>query len=234
MNSQQRRQYRVSDLQRYNLRARIVMGRNATQVALTDVSYDAAGLFVADKLAITLRPGQGVLVRFDSNHLDRSLEVSATVMARRPGDGGIHYGVQFNDPAGLQRKLSPRVAGAFNRRGTYRVAPDAMMAQIQLRKMTPFSLPVICVSASGCALWVPKGEAAPVQAGDQLVATLTIPDLKAITAVVQARVKYTLPQREGARVGIEFDAGRTEHFARVETIITSYVMRLQRRMLTHE
>lgn len=214
---------------RYGLTARLVFGEGSLQVRLDTISFEGARVAVDRRHGAPLRPGQGVSLRLLAPGCD-ALEVPAVVDRHFPGRDRTEYDLRFTSP--LQRYVPSRLVGAFNRRRAFRVSPDSsapVVARVETAHGGSVRLPLICLSATGCALLARRPEEQPLRAGDRVRLTFSFPGATA-PVDVEATVRYGAAQRQGTRYGLELDAAAAG-FARHQRRIQRYVMEQQRRML---
>ena len=232
---ERRDKYRVEDIDRYGLRANLVGPQKAEPVQLLDVSFIGVGFALSQPSDRTLRVDDVITLRFTADNLTKDVHVSGIVRSRQPTDKGTRYGIRFVDTREIQRYVPPRLIGAFNRRGAYRVSPDSaqeVQCQVDREGLNPVNLPVICISATGLAC-LATDESDGLKPGDSIRIQFQLPDAN-VPCVINGTLRYRKAQRGGIRYGIEFDIGGTPFFNRYQSMIQRYVMQQQRQMLNSQ
>ena len=228
---ERRGRYRVSDVDRYGLTGSVLVKKVAVPVDIYDVAFAGADI-ASNNLDLTI--DQPLTIQFVAKGMDRPAVVEAIVRWRRDwdDDGIIRYGLLFQNPSSLKRQIPTKLLGAFNRRRSFRVAPQGppLIARITRKDDFGFSIPIISLSATGAGCLARNSSEEMVMTGDNVSVSFQLPGTQS-PCVFFARVRYALKQRGGVRYGLDFDESKTKHYPRYQRRITKFVMDEQRKML---
>ncbi len=211
----QRTFYRVgreAGLDDFELELRLSDGRRLV-AQLCDLS--AGGLTAQTKgVEATLHAGSPIEVELSSARLGVSVQVPARVCNVRESTGSARYGIRFNDPRALQRKLPSQMCRFFNRRGAPRatLGPHEQV-DVALRSSGSWQVRghVHDLSVSGAAVWLSGEDARRVTAGSPVRIVLT-PEHGGQRVELEGRVRWTHETDGPLLCGIAFDPEMTRGY----------------------
>ncbi|MFT5432048.1 MAG: hypothetical protein ACI9OJ_002746 [Myxococcota bacterium] len=202
------------------------------RVELIDLTFSGAGFALPED--IVLEVGSTITLQFEARDLPLPASCRARVRARNPYGSKLRYGVEFYGAKSLQNRMPARLHGSFNRRRSFRIIPDStdkLDATVTRRKGdVTVVLPIISLSASGCAMIAKSAATQLLMTGDVIIIRFVVPGTTGLLALV-GNVRYGQKQRGGTRYGVEFDIDSTTHFKRQQKVIQTYVMEQQRKMV---
>jgi c-di-GMP-binding flagellar brake protein YcgR len=211
----QRTFYRVgreSGLDDFELELVLPDGRRAA-AQLCDLS--AGGLTAQTNGAdLPLHAGSALEIELRSSRLAISVQVPARICNVRDSSGSIRYGIRFQDPRALQRKLPSQMCRFFNRRGAPRatLGPHEQV-DVALRSSGSWQVRghVHDLSVSGAAVWLSGDDARRVTAGSPVRIVLT-PEQGGARVELEGRVRWTQETDGPLLVGIAFDPELTRGY----------------------
>ncbi|MBT9554826.1 MAG: PilZ domain-containing protein [Myxococcales bacterium] len=199
-------------------------------VRLLDVGYARARV-VAPPVA-RLREGEYVRIQFFTPGMAAPVAAPALVQRVVNGHGGVVHELQLVDSARLTTQLPPRSQGAFNRRAAYRVVPDSRAPVQALLRRTDggeLSLPVISLSVTGLACFLPDDVPSRLGTGDHVSIDLTLPESDRSIELAGV-VRYLMALRHGQRIGVMFTSQSGLEANRAQGVLSRYIMDIQRQL----
>jgi c-di-GMP-binding flagellar brake protein YcgR len=200
---------------------------------VVDVTVDGAGVRFPLSTAPNIAIGEKVELEFASQQ-QKILSVSAFVRFRREEETVRRYGLEFLERDVVEQQLPPALARLFNRRGAFRVRPDAaapidvtLEGFLSKGSVERTTVALVDLSVTGMAVTVgPDFEKAFAGNVDVRVSMELpgYPDDINLGAVI----RYRKLLEEGVHYGIWFDPERTANFARQRRAIMDYVVRRYR------
>jgi len=232
--SNRRRQYRVGELAKWKIRVEIVLDSHVAEATLIDVSFNGAGIWIGRKLDPGLALEQRIFLRFISPHIGEPIKTVATVNFRATDGAGTRYGLGFVNARHIQEQVPPKMIGLFNRRRSFRVVPDSSepinaVVHGQDGELVA-ELPVISLSATGCALFAKLRDQQVLKRGDAFILSFSLPEETTPCRFV-GQIRYGMPWQSGVRYGVEFHNDGSRAFQQLQRLLMDYVMVQQRKML---
>lgn len=214
----------------FGLRVSFTTPEGDVPVRLLDVGYARASVLTPS--VVRLRPRDYVRVQFFTNGMTEPVVAPAVVERVANVHGGVIHELQLTDSARLTTQLPPRSQGAFNRRAAYRVVPDSrapVTARLRRTDDTELSLPVISLSVTGLACFLPKETDTGLGAGDYVAIELSLPDSEP-SLELEGVVRYVMALRHGQRIGVMFSARTGPEANRAQAVLSRYIMDIQRQL----
>ncbi|MHC4108884.1 MAG: PilZ domain-containing protein [Planctomycetota bacterium] len=229
-----RQQYRVQPDGPEALRVTIERtGRKAVAGEAMDVSVGGALVRLEAQDVRELTVGEQVRLHFTGGQLNAPLVATATVVHRCDIDegDGCNYGLQFMDRDRLEGELTPELFRLFNRRGSYRVQPDAKKPVTVTVEVVPDGPRahgrMVDISATGIGVHVPAAVEAALVAVSRIRVSFTLPtsdDPLCLEGIIRSR---RLIGGEAVRYGILFMLDAGEAGQDQQSAIIDYVRRRQ-------
>jgi c-di-GMP-binding flagellar brake protein YcgR len=235
-----RKLYRVALGANVGLDARICAKAGIEiSVQIVDLSYAGVGLLVPRSIRQTLKVGQSIALKFESEALKWRVSASGHVQNLIEHDGDYRVGIEFSDSGAVDDQLTPTLRPLFNRRQAYRtetkILGDTICKWCPIdRDVAETTLRGHLIDISGCgfamstsmdhdALLIPhlrfRTHVAVDQEGIQLDFTL----------IAQLRNKAV--QDKILRVGFKFEEDDSSFFRDQQNALFRFVAEVQRRIL---
>ncbi len=198
-----------------------------------DLSLNGAAVRIAVTENPTFSVGEPMTVHFLSTPAG-PVEVQAKVQARSELDDSRRFGLVFEDPGALRKRLNGGLLRLFNQRKAFRVEiGSGSQTDVRIRTDGPEALgQLLNVSAAGVAVLVdPQVEAQLSQVVSVSVAFQLPGDDEALVFRAVIRNRAQMKGRDGIYYGLELDRTSSSDFIAQQQHIVDYVMRRQREPL---
>ena len=235
-----RKLYRVALGADVGLNARIC-GKAGIEIAvqIVDLSYAGVGLLVPRSIQQTLKEGQFIALKFESEALDWRVSASGRVQNLIEYEGEFRVGIEFSDSNAVDHQLSPSLRPLFNRRQAYRI--ETKILGDTVCKWCPIDRDVakttlqghlIDISGSGFAMSTSIEQDAllvPFRRFRTQVAVDKENIQLDFTLIAQLRNKAVQDNR--LRVGFQFEEDDSSFFRDQQNALFRFVAEVQRRIL---
>jgi c-di-GMP-binding flagellar brake protein YcgR len=232
--TERRNQYRVQDLDKYQIHVELVVEDNTFPAKLANLSFNGAGVFVERGAGPILVDQTRVFIRLLGPYLPEPIKAVAVVTFSSKEGNGHRYGLAFLNAKHIQEQVPSVLLGVFNRRRAFRVVPESgapVSAAVTGRNgALEIDLPVISLSVSGLALYVKDKKELTLERGEGLTMVFKLPG-EVAPCRFSGTVRYSRESPQGVRYGIEFIEQSTRVFQRCQRQVMEYVMEQQRVML---
>ena len=232
--SNRRSQYRVQDLEKFQIHAELVVDEETIPATLVNLSFNGAGVRVSSRDTAFLPEQSRVFIRLLGPYLPEPIKAVALVnFAAKEGDG-YRYGLQFMNARHIQDQVPPKLLGVFNRRRAFRVIPESghlVTATVTGREgVLDAEVPIISLSVSGAALYIKVAKEDEFERGEVISLVFKLPE-EVAPCRIAGTVRYMREWQQGIRYGVEFIDDQSRVFQRSQRQIMEYVMKQQRVML---
>jgi c-di-GMP-binding flagellar brake protein YcgR len=231
--AERRGQYRVKDLEKYQITAELVVDEQTIAAKLNNLSFNGVGVAVKRGAGPVLVEQMRVFIRLLGPYLPEPIKAVAVVTFATAEGDGHRYGLEFMNARHIHDQVPSKLLGIFNRRRAFRVVPDSsnpVTVSITGRGgALAIELPVISLSVSGAACFS-KGRDHVLERSEMVTLVFRLPE-EAAPCRFTGTVRYLMEWQQGCRYGIEFTEQTTRLFLRCQRQVMEYVMQQQRVML---
>jgi len=231
MNDERRHVYRVAPGDEDELQVSLqTEAGEASGDEIVDVTIEGAGARFESSGTPALVVGDSATLRFNSPTLNETVEVSATVVARKEVEPYRHYSFRFEGHE-LDRALPREFYRLFNRRGAYRAAEPNESSPIQVTMKVAAeeggeelgSGKLKNISATGLGALADAETASQLEGIALVEISLQLPDVPR-TLRLAAWIRNRETTDDNVYYGLMFDSKRTEDFLEQLEEIGDYVM----------
>ena len=235
-----RKLYRIDIGANVGLSAKICgKGNIEIGVELVDLSYAGVGLIVPPSIRQTLKEGQFLALRFESEALDWRISASGRVQNLIEMEDQFRVGVEFTDSKAVDEQLTPTMQPLFNRRRAYRTETlilgetgckwcpiDRDLAESTLRGR------LIDISGSGMGMLTSlEHEALLIQDKRYRTQVAVDQDGVQLDFTLIAHLRHRTSTDDEIRVGFEFEEDDSAFFKDQQSSLFRFVAEMQRRIL---
>ncbi|HIA02801.1 MAG TPA: PilZ domain-containing protein [Myxococcales bacterium] len=234
LGSNRRTQYRVQDLEKYQICVELVVEDQTIPAEIVNLSFNGAGVRVLRSDGPYLAEQTRIFIRLLGPYLPEPIKAVAIVnFAAKEGDG-YRYGLRFLNARHIQDQVPPKLMGVFNRRRAFRVIPESghlVTAAVSGRGgELDADLPIISLSVSGIAVYIKDKSVLKLELGEIITLVFKLPEEMAPCRIC-GTVRYVREWQQGERYGVEFVDDQSRVFQRSQRQVMEYVMKQQRVML---
>ena len=239
MGVNRRKLYRVDIGANVGLRC-VLCGKGNIEIGveLVDLSYAGVGLMVPPSIRQTLKEGQHVALKFESDAVDWRISASGSVQNIIEIEDDFRIGVAFTDLMAVAEQLTPAVQPLFNRRRAYRISTQILgevackWSPIDNTETVTKKGQVIDVSGNGIAISVDTTDAELLSKDKRYRIHFAVRDDSInFSFNLIAYLRHRADREDFIRLGLEFDNDRSTYFQEQEANMYRLVAELQRRTL---
>lgn len=197
-------------------------------------SVGAKVQFPSDK-APTLALAQRVRLRFSGPRLDRPVTATVSVQTRNDDEHARTYGFWFAKREEIETDLLPRLQGVFNRRGGYRVQPDANMPVLVTLesedKRHRLCGPLLSISTTGMGIRASFEDEAAFAGSQHATACFALPGRTQASVKIRVLIRQRRSAGRHVQLGLVFEDIDGLENVRNERSIREYVVARQSEIL---
>ena len=235
-----RKLYRVDVGANVGLTAKICgKGNIEIGVELVDLSYAGVGFIVPPSIYQSLKEGQFIALKFESEALDWRISASGRVQNLLELDDQFRVGVEFTDSRAVDEQLTPSTQPLFNRRRAYRTStqilgkPPCKWCPID-RNLADSTLRgrLFDISGSGMGMLTSIENEALLIPGERYRTQVAVDeDGIKLDFTLIAHLRHHRKLDDEVRVGFEFEEDDSVFFKDQQSSLFRFVAEVQRRIL---
>jgi len=198
-------------------------------MSLIDISAGGVGMASPSDSDRCPKAGENITLRFRSKRLLNPLEIPSQVRHVKNTEQGIHYGIAFDDWAGIRSHLAPKLRSLFNEREAVRVEPrpdEEVAINIHGASGDDIEGWLRDISVLGVGMWITAEDHLALEGGQSVQVQFKLPrSEKALT--LEAQIRYQQVVGDRARLGLQIVNDQPGRWNGVHREITQYVMSRQ-------
>ena len=190
--------------------------------------------FAPDK-APTLALGARTRLRFSGPRLERPVVATVSVQTRHDDEHARSYGFWFAKREEIETQLLPRLQGVFNRRGGYRVQPDANMPVLVTLESDDrrhrLCGPLLSISTTGMGIRASFEDEAAFAGSSHATACFALPGRTQASVKIRVLIRQRRSAGRHVQLGLVFEDIESPEHGRDERAIREYVVARQSEIL---